>query len=226
VYRHNAANLNNNDMPKLIMMTLLAFLANLGTNQAQSPSRFWDGFKIGIKAGANYSNVYDSQGDQFTAEGKVGFVGGAFLEVPITDYVGVRPEVLYSQKGFKASGQYLTVPYTFTRTTDYIDIPLLLTLKPTEMFTIQAGPQFSFLAKKKDVFASSLLTTQQQQDFSNDNYRKNIMSLTAGFGINLGPVTLDVRANFDLQNNHGDGSVSTPRYKNAWYQGTLGIRIL
>jgi hypothetical protein len=207
-------------------MTLLAFFTNLGLSQAQnSKSRFWDGFKLGIKAGANYSNVYDSQGDQFTADGKVGFVGGAFLEVPITDYMGVRPEVLYSQKGFKATGQYLLLPYTFTRTTDFIDIPLLLTLKPTTMFSLFAGPQFSFLIKQKDVFASSLLTTQQQQDFSNDNYRKNLMSLTAGFGINMGPATLDLRANFDLQNNNGDGTTSTPRYKNAWYQATLGIRV-
>jgi hypothetical protein len=52
------------------------------------------------------------------------------------------------------------------------------------------------------------------------------MSLTAGFGINMGPVTLDLRANFDLQNNYVDGTSTTPRYKNAWYQATLGIRIL
>jgi hypothetical protein len=52
------------------------------------------------------------------------------------------------------------------------------------------------------------------------------MSLTAGVGINMGPATLDIRANFDLQNNNGDGTSTTPRYKNAWYQATLGIRIL
>lgn len=207
-------------------MTLLALLTNLGLSQAQySKSRFWDGFKFGIKAGANYSNVYDVQGDQFTADGKVGFAGGLFLEIPITDYIGVRPEILYSQKGFKATGQYLSVPYTFTRTTDYIDIPLLLTLKPTPMLSLFGGPQFSFLTKQKDVFASTLLSTQQQQDFSNDNYRKNLMSLTAGLGVNIGPTTLDLRANFDLQNNNGDGTSTTPRYKNAWYQATLGIRI-
>jgi hypothetical protein len=93
------------------------------------------------------------------------------------------------------------------------------------MFSLLVGPQFSFLSKKSDSFTSTLLTTQQQQDFSNDNYRKNLMSLTAGFGINMGPATLDVRANFDLQNNNGDETTTTPRYKNAWYQATLGVRI-
>jgi hypothetical protein len=223
MYRHDAANLNSKIMFRLFLLTLLAFISNLAISQAQT--RFGDGFKFGVKAGANYSNVYDAQGEQFTADGKIGFAGGVFLEVPITDYIGVRPEVLYSQKGFKATGQYLSVPYTFTRTTDYIDIPLLLTLKPTPMFSLFGGPQFSFLTKQKDVFASTLLTTQQQQDFSNDNYRKNLMSLTAGFGINMGPAALDLRANFDLQNNNGDGTTTTPRYKNAWYQATIGIRV-
>ena len=213
-------------MKKLFIATAFVLLS-LNSLQAQdSKSRFWDGFKVGIKAGANFSNVYDTKGEEFTADGKLGFVGGAFLEIPITDYVGVRPEVLYSQKGFKASGRYLTAPYTFTRTTDNLDIPILLTIKPHEMFTVFAGPQFSFLMKQKDVFNSTLLTTEDQQQFSNDNYRKNLMSLTAGVGINMGPATLDLRANFDLQNNNGDGTSTTPRYKNAWYQATLGIRIL
>lgn len=127
---------------------------------------------------------------------------------------------------FKASGQYLALPYTFTRSTDYIDIPVLVTLKPISMLTIQAGPQFSFLTKQTDVFNSTILTTQQQQDFSNDNYRKNLMSLTAGVGINLGKVVLDIRANYDLQQNNGNGTSTTPRYKNAWYQATIGFRIL
>lgn len=214
-------------MKKLIFASTFALLAFAFTGQAQeNKSRFWDGFKVGIKAGANYSNVYDTKGEEFTADGKYGFVGGAFVEIPITDYIGVRPEVLYSQKGFKASGRYLTAAYSFTRTTDNIDIPILLTIKPSTMFTVFAGPQFSFLVKQKDVFNSTLLSTTDQTTFSNDNYRKNLMSLTAGFGINMGPAILDLRANFDLQNNNGDGTSTTPRYKNAWYQATLGIRIL
>ena len=213
-------------MKKLFIASAFVLLSFTSLNAQDSKSRFWDGFKVGIKAGANFSNVYDSQGEEFTADGKFGFVGGAFLEIPITEYIGGRPEVLYSQKGFKASGRYLLAPYTFTRTTDNLDIPILLTIKPHEMFTVFAGPQFSFLMKQKDVFNSTLLTTEDQQKFSNDNYHKNLMSLTAGFGINMGPATLDLRANFDLQNNNGDGTSTTPRYKNAWYQATLGIRIL
>lgn len=213
-------------MKKLCIIATMACMSFAINSQAQSyKSKYLDGFKLGIKVGANYSNVYDSQGEQFNADGKVGFVAGGFAEIPLTEYVGIHPELLYSQKGFKASGQYLGAGYTFTRTTDNIDIPILLTIKPTTMFTLFAGPQFTFLIKQKDVFSSTVLSAEQQQSFSNDNYRKNLMSATAGIGLNMGPVILDVRANFDLQNNNGDGTQTTPRYKNAWYQATIGIRI-
>jgi hypothetical protein len=210
----------------LILSTLISFLGVHSGFSQRSVSRYWEGFKIGLKAGANFSNVYDTQGDQFAADGKLGFAGGVFLEVPLSDYLGIRTEILYSQKGFKATGQYLSVPYTFTRSSDYIDVPVLITLKPVPMFSINVGPQFSFLTKQTDVFSSTILTTEQQQSFSNDNYRKNLMSLTAGVALDFGKVVLDVRANYDLQRNNGDGTTTTPRYKNAWYQATLGFRII
>jgi hypothetical protein len=210
----------------LILSTLISFLGVHSGFSQRSVSRYWEGFKIGLKAGANFSNVYDTQGDQFAADGKLGFAGGVFLEVPLSDYLGIRTEILYSQKGFKATGQYLSVPYTFTRSSDYIDVPVLITLKPVPMFSINVGPQFSFLTKQTDVFSSTILTSEQQQSFSNDNYRKNLMSLTAGVALDFGKVVLDVRANYDLQRNNGDGTSTTPRYKNAWYQATLGFRII
>ncbi len=52
------------------------------------------------------------------------------------------------------------------------------------------------------------------------------MSLTAGVALDFGKVVLDVRAKYDLQRNNGDGTSTTPRYKNAWYQATLGFRII
>jgi len=84
-------------MKKLFIASAFVLLSFTSLNAQDSKSRFWDGFKVGIKAGSNYSNVYDSKGEEFTADGKFGFVGGAFLEIPITEYDGVRPEVLYSQ---------------------------------------------------------------------------------------------------------------------------------
>ncbi len=64
-------------------------------------------FEFGIKAGINVSNVWDSKGQEFTVDPKVGLAGGVFLGIPIGKFLGIQPEILISQKGFKGSGSLL-----------------------------------------------------------------------------------------------------------------------
>ena len=106
-------------------------------------------------------------------------------------------------------------------TTNYIDVPLLFTIKPSTFITLLAGPQYSFLVKQKDVFTSGSLNVNQEQSFEND---KSVLCFLAGIDINLNQFVIGARAGWDLQNNNGDGTSSSPRYKNVWYQATLGIR--
>ncbi len=177
---------------------------------------------FGFKAGVNYSNVYDSRTDDFEADAKLGFAGGIFLSIPLNMYIGLQPELLLSQKGFKGSGVMFGSEYKFSRTTTYIDVPLQFTLKPSEFITILAGPQYSYLINQKDQFESSLVSYSQEEEFENDNIRKNIIGVGAGLDINLMQFIVSTRLGWDLTRNHGDGSSSTPRYKNAWFQATLG----
>jgi hypothetical protein len=179
---------------------------------------------FGVKVGANYSNVYDSKSEQFNAEAVFGFAAGGFIAIPIGKYFGFQPEVLFSQKGFKSTGTFLGSTYSLTRTTNYIDIPLLLAFKPSSAITLLAGPQFSYLMKQKDVFSNSVMTNQQEQDFSNENLRKNTLCITGGLDFNFSNIVIGARAGWDMQNNNGDGTSTTPRYKNMWYQATIGFR--
>lgn len=179
---------------------------------------------FGLKAGVNYSNVYDTQGEEFQADPKLGLAAGAFIAIPIGKYLGIQPEVLYSQKGFKATGRILGGYYEFTRTTNFIDVPLLLSFKPSEFLTLLAGPQYSYLIKQSDVFSNSSTSILQEQEFENDNIRKNILCLTGGADLTLKHIVLGARVGWDIQNNNGDGTSTTPRYKNVWYQATVGYR--
>jgi len=179
-------------------------------------------FLFGLKAGANFSNVYDSKSEDFDADGKMGFAGGVQLSIPITKFIGLQPEVLFSQKGFKGSGVFLGTDYSFKRTTSYIDIPLQLALKPSQFFTILVGPQYSYLIKQKDEFNSSFFSDSQEEEFDNDNIRKNTFGFVGGLDIHIKNLVLGARICWDVTENHGDGSSSTPRYKNVWFQGTLG----
>ncbi len=204
----------------LLLAVMTVFTANIFAQETNQK------FNLGIKAGGNFSNIYDTQGDSFTADGKLGFAGGVFMSIPIIKFIGIQPEVLFSQKGFKGKGVLLGSSYDLTRTTSYIDIPILLAIKPINMLTILAGPQFSFLLKEKNVFQNSLASVEQEEVFKNDNVRKNIMGFTGGLDLTFQSITLGLRANYDYQTNNGDGTSSTPRYKNAWYQATIGFRFL
>lgn len=181
-------------------------------------------FYVGFKGGANYSNVYDTKGENFSADSKFGFVGGVFLTIPIGRFLGIQPEILFSQKGFKGTGTLLGSSYALTRTTNYIDVPLLVSLKPANGITLMAGPQFSYLLKQKDEFTSAVITDEQVQEFKNDNIRKNILGFIGGIDFNFDHVVLGTRIGWDIKHNNGDGTHTTPRYKNVWLQATLGFR--
>lgn len=178
---------------------------------------------LGAKLGANYSNVYDTEGQDFVADAKLGFVAGGFVTIPLGKLFAIQPEVLYSQKGFKGKGTLLGSPYSFTRTTDYLDVPIFVAIRPSEYFTILAGPQFSYLMSKKDEFSGAVNQTQQD-DFNNDNIRKNTFCFIGGVDVNFDKLVIGARAGWDLKTNNGDGTSDTPRYKNMWYQLTLGYK--
>lgn len=209
-------------MKKITLITaLFASFATIGIAQENETDNR-EKFQFELKGGLNYSNVYDESGDEFTADPKFGLAAGAVVKIPFGKYLGLHPEVLISQKGFRASGRMLGSTYNFTRTTTYLDIPLLFAFKPSEFFTLAAGPQYSYLLHNRDVFTNSANSYAQEQEFKNDNIRKNILGVVGGLDINLKHITLGARAGWDILNNNGDGTSSSPRYKNVWFQGTVG----
>jgi len=212
-------------MNKLTFMIAVTTLltSNVFAQNSNYDSR--EKISVGLKVGANYSNVYDTKGEQFNADSKFGLATGVFVSIPIGKYLGVQPELLFSQKGFQGSGSLLGSEYSFTRTTNYIDVPLLFAFKPTPVITLLAGPQYSYLTKEKYVFESELVNVDQEDEFENDNIRKNILCFLGGIDLNLNKMVIGARVGWDLQTNNGDGTSTTPNYKNMWYQATLGFKL-
>jgi hypothetical protein len=65
------------EMRKLMLMIMaLAFMSSYVIAQGNANDTR-SKFQLGLKAGTNYANVYDTQGEEFRADGKFGFVGGA-----------------------------------------------------------------------------------------------------------------------------------------------------
>jgi hypothetical protein len=211
-------------MKKIILMLVVMTSISATTKAQNEKTDNASNFHFGLKAGVNVSNVYDTKGEDFVAKAKAGVAIGAFAQIPLGSIIGIQPEILYSQRGFKGTGKILGSPYSYTRNTDYLDIPILLAIKPIEMLTILVGPQYSFLLSEKNTFENTLFTSVQEQQFNNDNIRKNTLCITGGVDLNFDKAVIGLRTGWDVQNNAGDGTNNTPRYKNVWYQATIGYR--
>jgi hypothetical protein len=219
-------------MKKKLILMMVAVAAIINTSFAQDDPSGLPGnttdlrtrFTLGLKMGLNYSNVYDTKGEAFNSDGKFGFATGAFVAIPIGKYLGLQPEILFSQKGFHAKGLLLGTTYDLTRTTNFLDIPLLGVVKPNEFITILAGPQFSYMMKQRDVFTTATTTIEQQKEFQNENVRKNTLCFTGGVDFTLKHLVIGTRIGWDVLSNNGDGTSTTPQYKNVWYQATIGYR--
>ena len=216
-------------MKKLIIL-LVAFSACANFMYAQNDNAgnktdYREKLLFGFKAGANYANVYDTKGEDFRADPKFGLAFGAFVAIPIGEYIGIQPEILFSQKGFKGTGAIQTSKYALARTSTYIDVPVLFAFKPSEFITVVAGPEYSFLLEQKDVFSNnSNVSYQQTTSFAGDDVRKSVFGLTGGADITAKHLVFGTRIGWDLLDNRADQSSTTPRYKNLWFQGTLGYR--
>jgi hypothetical protein len=209
---------------KTMFGLVVLFLSVTASAQDDNKTRN-DRISAGVKAGLNYANVWDEEGQDFRADPKFGLAGGVFVGIPLGKYIGVQPEILLSQKGFKGSGTLLGNGYSMTRTSTYLDVPLQVQIKPTSFLTLLVGPQYSYLLHQKDVYTLGQNSFEQEQEFKRDNIRKNILGFVIGADLNIDHLVLSARVSWDLQTNNGDGSSSTPRYKNQLVQFTIGYKI-
>lgn len=146
----------------LVRPVLAAVFTLLLAAPASAQTTF--GAKLGVQA-ASVSFDADTE-DNFTGpgtdlSGRLGFVLGATADVPVRGPLSFRPEVLYTQKGFRqvfsADGGVLTpntkrgggLGATTTFAVDYIEVPLLVAYTVTQpsglSFSGEAGPTLALL---------------------------------------------------------------------------------
>ena len=206
-------------MKKLVLS--LFMLAGIGT------SSYAQGI-IGPKVGMSFATATDTKvpANTSTQDYKTIITPqlGIVFNARLGDYVSLRPELLYSQRGFKGAGRFMGSDYDLSRTSGYLDVPLFLSFKPLEGISVLFGPQYSFLLHQHDAFSNSSLTIDQEQAFKNDNIKKHILCLAGGIDFNLANIVLGLRTGWDLTHNKDDGTGEIPRYKNIWLQGTVGFR--
>ena len=171
-----------------------ALLATAAVSSAQAQE-----VRIGLRAGANYSNLAGNINNQDTYNNKFGFLGGVMVNVPVTSdgFFSVQPEVLYSQKGFEnkpTEYSVLGIPGTMQKREgsvnyNYLDVPVLLKVRASGL-VFEAGPQYSYLLSANNktktttipAFGGTPTTTEAQSKTDVNGLNRNELGYVAGVG--------------------------------------------
>lgn len=175
--------------------------------------------KFDLIGGVNISNVVNVNDYNFSTGTLAGLNAGIGLEVPFNYGLAFEPELLYSGKGYSA----VTNTGEFSQRTNWIDMPLLLKIRPVPNFNFVVGPQVSFLLSTQNTFKNGY-STQTQTVFNNatDGYNKTLIGGVVGVGLELNPnVELRARYTIDLQSTSISGVSDIPQYNNQVWQ--IGI---
>lgn len=178
---------------------------------------------IGVKGGVNFSNIIKTNDKNFSTEFKPGLNAGIFVDVPLAEQLSFAPELMFSQKGYKRSGNSLLGgPHEYSVTTNFIEVPILAKINPTSKFSIYAGPQVSFLVSTKEKFTSGSATYENTIRNDNEKLKKSLVGGVIGIGLGItSQLSLQARYALDFQKNNENGSSETPIYKNQVIQTGL-----
>lgn len=215
-------------MKKLLAGAVAAFLIT-GSAVAQSSDDKGgsNSLHFGLRGGLNLASIVkDDDAPDFSSKMKPGLQAGIYLQLPISSAFSVQPEVLFSQKGYNASGSFLGADYKYGVTTNYIDVPLLAKFTPNKNFGIVVGPQFSFLTNTNYKFSTENAQYEDVIENNNDNLRKNILGGLVGLEAGLTDnITLSARYALDFQKNNGDGTSNSLKYRNQVVSLTVGLQL-
>lgn len=194
-------------MKQILLIFALSSITLLST-QAQDNTT--SASNTGIKGGYNLAAV-SFDGDSETGQ-RHAFHLGFYSESFIADNIALQIELLYSQQGYELKDN----GGTFTQKLDYINLPLLLKLYPSENFFLEVGPQIGLAINHKEEFDDDfgLFDTSQEFDPSSFDWGVNF---GGGFKTDSG-VTLGVRYHLGMGDIYNEGSP-----QNRVWQFSLGF---
>lgn len=182
---------------KKILLAAVLFMATSATIQAQL-------LQIGVKGGVNFaSQTGDAFPEQnFDKEGITSFHAGLVAEIKLLERFSVQPELLYSTQG----ATYKNAVTEFKNELGYISIPVMAKFYLTDSFSLEVGPQASFLVSEKN-------------DFNVEDGETFEFGLNAGLGYKI-------TKNFFVQGRYGLGLTEASKnadIKNSTVQLSAGF---
>lgn len=211
---------------RLIGFTALCAIVFTTTTTLLAQSDPNGGF--GIKGGLSISNLYaQNVSDKNTI---LGFNGGVFFKMPITDFIAIQPELLYAQKG--AQLKYNTiVTGSGNFRLNYFEIPVLAVINLTRNFNIHGGVYGAYLASVNIENIAGDGSYDFNKELNRDNFETIDYGLTAGIGFDFSKASIGLSYDYGLKTVGKDKSFLGTTYKfpdanNSNLQIYVSLRIL
>ncbi len=127
-----------NHISKLALAALLSVLSML-PNCAKAQTHYSSNVAIGVKGGMDFSEVFFNP--NVRQKVALGMTGGIMFRYVEEDHFGLIAELNFAQRGWREN--FEDAPYNYTRTTNYIELPLLahIFFGRRGRFFFNAGPQ-------------------------------------------------------------------------------------
>jgi opacity protein-like surface antigen len=182
-------------MKKVLILSLALLLGIGATAQV----------KFGVKAGLNVAQIgggtIENNGvstDVDASDILAGFHVGGYVNFNFGPILGLQPEVVFSMQGDKESEGGVDV----TTRLNYINVPVLLDIKPFTGFSILVGPQIGINMYKSMSAGDESISGSDLGDFLEANGTKiNTIDFAAVLGVQytfIGHLTVGARYNFGL----------------------------
>lgn len=176
---------------QLLAGFIMAFsIMSITTTQAQNSPEF------GVKGGLNLSNMYTEDVDDNNV--LTSFNAGIYLALPLTSFLAMQPEVLYSRKGSELTYDNVFATGTAKFKLNYIEVPVLLKANLTPNFNIQVGPYFAYLVDAQVTNETDNGTFDFEDNFDNDDFNKFDAGLSAGIEFDFENFGIGARYNYGL----------------------------
>src|ERR1700712_2219191 len=142
-------------------------------------------FSLGIKGGVNFSKINT---DNFNESTRTGYQAGVFARFGNAFYV--QPEVYLSSTG----GNFITTDNSFKAKVNFtnMSVPLLLGHSfgsKNLNLRLMVGPVYTYTLSKSESFSDN--ANAAINDFG--HYKNSTIGFQAGGGVDLGPITADIR---------------------------------
>ncbi|WP_264536823.1 porin family protein [Flavobacterium sp. N1736] len=176
----------------LLCALVLFMTASFGMLHAQDENVTTE---FGIKGGFNMSNFLSDENEATDKNMLYGFNAGVYATLPISDFVAIQPEILFTTKGSELEYDNAFATGNAKFKLNYIEVPLLVRVNITKNFNVQAGGYASYLVSSKVTGSGDF---DFNEDVDTDDLNKFDAGIAAGIGVDFSPISVGLRYNYGL----------------------------